>query len=81
MCPERWELVVTLNKEKYPVITTWDEENGFTVEIDNGRTIELSTDWSVGDPMMLASMNGKDVTVQVLIACKDSFILSVLSSC
>ncbi len=63
--PESWDLVVTLNKEGYPVTTSWEMDGGFTVEIDNGRRMQLSTDWSVGEPMMLANINGKDVTVQV----------------
>ncbi|XP_064394640.1 propionyl-CoA carboxylase alpha chain, mitochondrial-like [Halichondria panicea] len=62
--PESWDLVVTLNKERYPVTTSWEMDGGFTVEMDNGRRMELSTDWSVGEPMMLANINGKDVTVQ-----------------
>ena len=40
-------------------------EDGFTVEIDGGETVVLNTDWTVGEPMMLADIGGKEVTVQV----------------
>ena len=55
---------MTLDKEKFPVRATW-EEDGFTVEIEGGETIVLNTDWTVGEPMMLADIGGKEVTVQV----------------
>ena len=54
---------MTLGKEKFPVTTSWSED-GFTVDI-GGEKVVLNTDWTVGEPMMLADMNGKDVTVQV----------------
>lgn len=63
MNPSEWELVVTLNKERFTVNTCWTEE-GFTVDVDGSKVV-LNTDWLVGEPMMLAEMNGKDVTVQV----------------
>ena len=40
-----------------------------------GEKIVLNTDWLVGEPMMLAEMNGKEVTVQVV------FVESVHESC
>ena len=55
---------MTLDKEKFPVRATW-EEDGFTVEIAGGETVVLNTDWTVGEPMMLADICGKEVTVQV----------------
>ena len=55
---------MTLDKEKFPVRATW-EEDGFTVEIEGGETVVLNTDWTVGEPMMLADIGGKEVTVQV----------------
>ena len=55
---------MTLDKEKFPVRATW-EEDGFTVEVDRGETVVLNTDWTVGEPMMLADIGGKEVTVQV----------------
>ena len=64
MNPTEWELVVTLNKERFIVNTRWTEE-GFTVDIDGKKEVVLNTDWLVGEPLMLAEMNGKDVTVQV----------------
>lgn len=65
--PISWELVVTIGKDHYPINTMWDEGGCFVVELENGQTMELSTDWCVGEPMMLANINGKDVSVQVLI--------------
>ena len=62
--PTEWELVVTLNKERFIVNTCWTEE-GFTVDIDGRKEVVLNTDWLVGEPMMLADMNGKEVTIQV----------------
>lgn len=62
--PGEWEVMVTLNKERFPVKTCWSED-GFTVDIDGKKEVILNTDWLVGEPMMLADMNGKDVTVQV----------------
>ena len=54
---------MTLDK-KFPVRATWVED-GFTVEIVGGETVVLNTDWMVGEPMMLANIGGKEVTVQV----------------
>lgn len=59
------ELVVTLNKEKFAVNTHWTEK-GFTVDIDGKKEVVLNTDWFVGEPLMIAEMNGKEVTVQVV---------------
>ena len=53
-----------LEKEKFPVRAMWAED-GFTVEIEGGETVVLNTDWTVGEPMMLADIGGKKVTVQV----------------
>ena len=55
---------MTLDKEKFPVGATW-EEDGFTVEIEGGETVVLNTDWTVGEPMMLADIGEKKVTVWV----------------
>ena len=62
--PTKCELVVTLNEERFTVKTYWTEE-GFTVDIDGKKKVVLNTDWLVGEPMMLADMNGKEVTIQV----------------
>ena len=45
-----------MDKEKFPVRATW-EEDGFTMEIEGRET--------VGEPMMLADIGGKEVTMQV----------------
>lgn len=36
------------------------------MDIEGETKMEISSDWLVGEPLMLASINGKDVTVQVL---------------
>ena len=41
--PVEWEVVVTLDKEKFLVRATW-EEDGFTVEIDGGERVVLNND-------------------------------------
>ena len=64
MNPTEWELVVTLNKERFKVKTHWNED-GFVVDIAGKKEVVLNTDWLVGEPIMLADMNGKEVTVQV----------------
>ena len=68
LSPTEWELVVTLNKERFTVKTCWTEE-GFTVDIDGKKEVVLNTDWLVGEPMMLVEMNGKEVTIQVSTGC------------
>ena len=55
-------------------MTTCWSEDGFSVDV-GGEKIVLNTDWLVGEPMMLAEMNGKEVTVQVV------FVESVHESC
>lgn len=62
--PLEWDLVVTLDKERFVVKTCWGED-GLTVDIDGKKEVVLKTNWLVGEPMMLAEMNGKEVTVQV----------------
>ena len=53
-----------MDKEKFPVRATWEEDD-FTVKIAGGETVVLNTDWMVGEPMMLANIGWKEVTVQV----------------
>ena len=54
-----------LDKERFSVKSHWTEEEEFTVDIDGKKEVVLNTDWLLGEPMMLAEMNGKDVTIQV----------------
>ena len=35
------------------------------MEIEGRETVVVNTDWTVGEPMMLADIGGKEVTVQV----------------
>ena len=55
---------MTLKEELFKVKTYWTDE-GFTVDIDGKKKVVLNTDWFVGEPMMLADINGKEVTIQV----------------
>ena len=34
MSPQEWDLVVTINKDKYPVKTTWETDGSMSVEIE-----------------------------------------------
>ena len=72
---------MTLDKEKFPVRATW-EEDGFTVEVEGGEAVVLNTDWTVEEPMMLADIGGKEVTVQVGGGGggRHNIILSIVSS-
>ena len=63
--PTACELIVTLDEERFAVKAHWTEDECFTVDIDGKKEVVLNTDWLVGEPMMLAEMNGKDVTIQV----------------
>ena len=73
-------MVVTLDKEKFPVRATW-EEDGFTMEIEGGETVVLNTDWTVGEPMMLADIGRKEVTVQVGGGAKEEAYYNLFFSC
>lgn len=64
ICPAVWDLVVTIGEEKHAVKTSWENDT-FSVEIDDKVKMDIDTDWLVGEPMMLANINGKEVTVQV----------------
>ena len=57
--------MVTIDKEKIPVKTVWEEDGSLLVELEEGREVMLNTNWKVGEPMMLAEINGKEVSVQV----------------
>ena len=83
-----WEVVVTLDKEKFPVRATW-EEDGFTVDIEGGETVVLNTDWTVvlntdwtvGEPMMLADIGGKKSLCRWVEGLRRyNIILSMISS-
>ena len=63
--PTECELVVMLDEERFGVKAYWTEEEEFTVDIDGKKEVVLNTDWLLGEPMMLAEMNGKDITIQV----------------
>ena len=63
--PLSWELVVKCEGESVPVKCEW-VESGLAVEVEGrGDVVTLNTDWSLGEPMMLADIDGKEVVVQV----------------
>ena len=66
---EEWQLSVSLGKERASATAWWDEEGGFAVRIDGGAEMSLRTGWTVGEPLMLADIDGRSVTVQVCMGC------------
>ena len=63
--PLQWKLVVKCEGESVPVTCEW-VEGGLEVEVEGrGEAVTLATDWSVGDSVMLADVDGKEVVVQV----------------
>ena len=58
-------LVVKVEGETVPVKAMWSE-GGFSVEVEGrGEKVMLNSDWILGQPMMLADINGKEVAIQV----------------
>lgn len=49
--------------ESVPVTCKWAEE-GLEVCV-KGKMVTINTDWHLGEPMMLADIDGKEVAVQV----------------
>ena len=62
--PDTSKLVISIGKDKFNVETSWDED-GFTVILEDGRKMKLKTDWNVGEPLMVAELNGQEISVQV----------------
>ena len=64
--PEHWQLVVKCEGESVPVECEW-RENGTLEVYMKGReeVVTVETDWTLGDAMMLADIDGKEVAVQV----------------
>ena len=79
MNPLEWDLVVTIDNERIPVRSHWDEDGFVVTQLEEeeeeegagqgagpeGGRMVVRTDWTVGEPVMTADINGKDVTVQV----------------
>ncbi len=57
------KLVVMLNRQPVALSLCGDGSN-FKVEVD-GRKIEIETDWSPGQPMVSATVDGRHIVVQV----------------
>lgn len=62
--PETSKLVISVGKDKFSIKTSWGED-GFTVTMEDGRKMTLNTDWCVGEPLMVAELNGQEISVQV----------------
>ena len=45
--------------------TVWEDDGSLLVELEGEKSVILNTNWRVGEPMMLAEINGKEVSVQV----------------
>ena len=57
--------MVTIDKERIPVRTVWEDDGSLLAELEGEKSVILNTNWRVGEPMMLAEINGKEVSVQV----------------
>ena len=63
--PQDWELVVKCEEESVPVRCGWSED-GLEVSLEGKEEpLTISTDWRLGEPMMLADVDGREVAVQV----------------
>ena len=58
-----WDLLVKVEEKRYPVRARFDLD-GFQVEVEGGGAVNLECKWNLGDPLMVADVNGEDVTVQ-----------------
>lgn len=58
-----WDLLVKVEGKRYPVRARFDLD-GFQVEVEGGGAVNLECKWNLGDPLMVADVNGEDVTVQ-----------------
>ena len=63
--PQSWELVVKCEGESIPVWCEWREDGLEVCQDGGGETLTISTDWRLGEPMMIADIEGKEVAVQV----------------
>ena len=63
--PQKWELVVKCEGESVPVRCEWGEEGLEVTQEGEGEPLTINTDWRLGEPMMLADIDGKEVAVQV----------------
>ncbi|CAI8052349.1 Propionyl-CoA carboxylase alpha chain, mitochondrial [Geodia barretti] len=62
--PQDWELVVKCEEESVPVRCGWSED-GLEVSLEGKEEpLTISTDWRLGEPMMLADVDGREVAVQ-----------------
>ena len=59
---EEW--VVVYNDEKFNATVTPNETDGYDVEID-GATLHVRSEWTFGEPLFFADINGQEMCVQV----------------
>lgn len=69
---ETYELRATFGEDKHEVrVTQNDQGISLTFDDPNGKTsvptssIEFFSDWCLGEPIMIAEVNGKEITIQV----------------
>ncbi|XP_073256263.1 propionyl-CoA carboxylase alpha chain, mitochondrial-like [Porites lutea] len=62
---QSWDLMITLNKEDYPVIVKAKPEGGFKVTVE-GRSVDFSTTSKLSDPVFEARVNGNTALLQTL---------------
>ena len=63
--PLSWELVVKCEGESVPVRYEWGKGRLEVWVEGREEAVTIATDWSLGEPMMLADIDGKEVAVQV----------------
>lgn len=51
--------------ESLPVRCEWGEDGVQVCLEGRGEPLTINTDWRLGEPMMLADVDGKEVAVQV----------------
>ena len=60
--------MVKCGGESVPVTCEWREDGVLEVRVkERGEVVTINTDWILGDAMMLADIDGKEVAVQVSI--------------
>ena len=75
--PHQWKLVVKCEGESVPVTCEW-VEGELEVEVEGrGEKVTLATDWSLGDSVMMADVDGKEVVVQVRAECMCSMYMKI----
>lgn len=64
---DRHQFVVIVDDEYYPVKVISIAKNEYIVTRQDGTFIKIGSDWHLGDPMMLANIEGEEFAVHVRI--------------